>query len=78
MSSITEIESKLLGLSPVERERLAVKAWESLANDAVAVSDAAIDPDGIGLSAERDAELECGSVVPISEEEFRRRTDGDE
>ncbi len=78
MGSITEIESKLLGLPPVERERLAVKAWESLANDAVAMSDPAIDPDGIVLSAERDAELERGTVVPISEEEFRRRTGGDE
>lgn len=78
MDPVTEIERQLLRLSPVDRERLALKAWESLANDPSAMSDLDIDPDGIEMATNRDAELDQGVVEPIDQSEFRRRTGGGE
>jgi hypothetical protein len=76
MDPMTELESKLLALPPLERERLALKAWESLVNDESAMADLGIDPDGIERAVERDAELDRGTLNPIDENEFRRRTNG--
>ncbi|HJN51474.1 MAG: hypothetical protein QGG98_07675 [Pseudomonadales bacterium] len=72
MASITEIERALLELAPSERERLALKAWESLIADPEAVP--SIDPEGISLAASRNDELDRWRVEPISHDEFRRRT----
>lgn len=67
MDPVTEIERRL---PPVDRERLALKAWESLANDPSAMSDLDVDPHGIEMATNRDAELD--------QSEFRRRTGGGE
>ena len=77
MSSISELEKEVLSLSPLEREQLATAAWESLVGDPRAIGDPSIDPEGIELALERDAELDSGAVQPISQDEFRRRTSGD-
>ena len=74
MSAITELEKEILALSPAERERLAMVAWESLVSDPKAASNREIDPEGIQLAALRDAEFESGKVQPIGHAEFMRRT----
>lgn len=76
MADITQIEQELLGLPPAERERLALKAWESLVENEGAASDPNIDPEGFELANERDTELDSGDADPVSEEEFRQRTGG--
>lgn len=70
MSTITELEKKVLALPPAEREQLATAAWESL------VSDPGIDPEGIDIALERDAEIESDMIQPIGHAEFMRRTGG--
>jgi hypothetical protein len=62
MSAITELEKEIFALSPAERERLAMVAWESLVSDPKASSNREIDPEGIQLAAQRDAEFESGKV----------------
>jgi hypothetical protein len=74
MSAITELEKEILALSPAERERLAMVAWESLVSDPKAASNREIDPEGIQLAAQRDAEFESDKVQPIGHAEFMRRT----
>jgi hypothetical protein len=76
MSKITELEKEILALPPVERERLAMAAWESLVSDPKAASNRKIDPEGIQLAVQRDAEIESGKVQPIDHAEFLRRTGG--
>jgi hypothetical protein len=76
MSTIIELEKEILALSPAERERLATVAWESLVSDPAAAGNREIDPEGIQLAAQRDAEIESGKVKPIDQAEFRRRTGG--
>lgn len=76
MASIVEIEKELLGLHPVERERVTLKAWESLVDDKEVASDPRIDPEGLDFAKSRDTELERGQVKPISDDEFRRLTGG--
>jgi hypothetical protein len=76
MSTITELEKEVLALPPVERERLATAAWESLVSDPSAVSDQSIDPEGIDIALQRDAEIESGAIQAISHAEFVRRTGG--
>lgn len=76
MSTILELEKEILALSPMERERLATIAWESLICDPAAAGNREIAPDGIRLVAERDAEIETGETTPIDHSEFRRRTGG--
>ena len=49
-------------------------AWESLVSDPKAASNREIDPEGIQLAAQRDAEFESGKVQPIGHAEFMRRT----
>lgn len=76
MADVTQIERELLGLPPAERERLALRAWESLVENGEAASDPNIDPEGLELANERDSELDRGEVDAVEEEEFRRRTGG--
>jgi hypothetical protein len=74
MRAITELEKEILALSPIERERLAMVAWESLVSDPNAAGNPAIDPEGIHLATQRDAEIESGKVQSIDHTEFLRRT----
>jgi len=76
MSTITELEKEVLALPPAEREQLATAAWESLVDDPTALSDPYIDPEGIELALQRDAELESGASEAMSHTEFMRRTGG--
>jgi Putative addiction module component. len=76
MSTIIELEKEILALSPAERERLATIAWESLFSDPDAAGNRAIDPEGIQLAAQRNADVEAGKVKPIDHAEFRKRTGG--
>ncbi len=76
MSSIIELEKEILALSPAERERLATVAWESLVSDPNAASNRAIDPEGIQIASQRNADVESSKVKPIDHAEFRRRTGG--
>jgi hypothetical protein len=76
MSKIIELEKEILALSPAERERLATVACESLVSDPNAAGSREIDPEGIQLAAQRDAEIESGKAQPIDHAEFLRRTGG--
>jgi len=76
MASITEIERELLRLSPSERARIALAAWESLARDPDAASDPELDPHGLDLAQARNTDLDSGTN-PLDVEEFRRRTGGE-
>ena len=76
MSTITELEKEVLALPPAEREQLATAAWESLVSDPSALSDPNIDPEGINIAMQRDAELESGTIESIGHAEFIRRTGG--
>lgn len=75
MATIAEIEKELLQLSPSERARVAIAAWESLASDPLAAADPDLDPKGVELAQTRDADLDSGTS-PLGSEEFRRRTGG--
>lgn len=72
MTARTDLEKQVLSLSPVEREQIALAAWQSLDSD----PPADLDPQGIDLAVARDDELESGVAQPISHEEFLRRTGG--
>lgn len=61
-------------LPPAKRERLATVAWESLVRDPGVASDRNIDPEGIEIAAQRDANIESGQVQRIDHAEFLRRT----
>jgi len=76
MNPITELEKEVLALPAAEREQLATAGWESLVNDPGALSDPDIDPEGIDIALQRDAELESGAIQAISHAEFTRRTGG--
>ncbi len=76
MSTIIELEKEIMSLPPADRERLATAAWESLVADPEAAGDRNIDPDGIQLASQRDAEIQSGKVQPIDHAEFLRRTGG--
>lgn len=76
MSTMTELEKEVLALSPTEREQLAMAAWESLVTDSNALSDPRIDPEGINIALERDAEIESGAIQAIAHAEFMKRTGG--
>ena len=64
MSTIIELEKEILSLSPAERERLATLAWESLVSDPAAAGNREIDPEGIQIAAQRDADIESGKSNP--------------
>jgi len=76
MSSITDLEKEVLALPAAEREQLATAAWESLVGDPGALSDPGIDPEGIEIALQRDAELDSGAIQAIGHTEFVRRTGG--
>ncbi len=77
MSTIVELEKEILALPAAEREQLAAMAWESLVRDPGGAGNRKIDPDGVKTAAQRDAEIEAGTVQPIGQAEFLRRTGGD-
>ena len=76
MENSAQLEEAVLKLSPAEREHLALAAWESLESDPALAADRAIDPEGIKLALERDAEIASGTVKTISHSDFLRRTSG--
>jgi hypothetical protein len=76
MSKIAELEKEILALPAVERDRIAIAAWESLLSDPKAASNREIDPEGIQLAEQRDKEIESGKVKAIDHAEFLRRTGG--
>jgi hypothetical protein len=78
MSTVTELEKEVLALPPVEREQLATAAWESLVSDPSAPRDPDIDPGGIDIALQRNAELDAGTIQAISHAEFIARTGDDD
>ena len=77
MNTTADLEQQLLELPPADRARLVLRAWESLADDPDIAADPAIDPQGLRIAIERDAELTSGREVAIDAVEFRRRTGAD-
>ena len=76
MSTLHELQKEALSLSPAEREQLAAIVWESLVSDPKAAGNREIDPKGVQLAAQRDAEIETGKIQSIDHAEFLRRTGG--
>ena len=76
MNTIAELEKEVLTLPPADRERLVTAAWESLVSDPGALSDPGIDPEGIDIALQRDADLESGAIQALSHDEFMSRTGG--
>ncbi|MEO6907993.1 MAG: addiction module protein [Abditibacteriaceae bacterium] len=72
MPTFAELEKEVLNLPPVEREMLALAAWESIQTSGE------LDAEGIEIAHRRDQEIESGAVRAISHEEFMRRTRGNE
>ena len=77
MNTTVDLENQLLGLPPADRARLLFRAWESLADDLAVAADPEVDPDGLKLALDRDAELTNGLSEAIDDAEFRRRTGAD-
>ena len=76
MTNRAQIEKEILELPPTEREQLALRMWESIIADEAATADASLDPAGIDLAKSRGHQIESGTVLSISEEEFLNRTNG--
>ena len=76
MNTIIELEKQILALPAAEREQLAAMAWESLVGDPSVAGNRNIDPEGIKAAAQRDAEIEAGTIQPIGHAEFLQRTGG--
>ncbi|MGH8489225.1 MAG: addiction module protein [Gammaproteobacteria bacterium] len=70
MNTIIELEKQILALPAVEREQLAMLTWESLVGDPDAAGNRNIDPEGIEIAAQRDAEIDSGVVQSIGHAEF--------
>lgn len=66
MSNLAKIEKEVMGLTPEEREHLALSAWESLGDGSNAAINGVLDPEGMEIARQRDRELSSGSVKPIS------------
>jgi hypothetical protein len=66
MKRAAQLEKEVLSLPAEERARLASAAWESLEADPAFAADRTLDPEGVALALERDAEIEAGSVKPLS------------
>jgi hypothetical protein len=77
MDQTAEIEKQLSSLSPQDRERIALAAWESLEDEPGFAADSQTDPEGIATAMRREKELETGSVKAIDHAEFKRRASGD-
>jgi Putative addiction module component len=76
MKNITQLEGEVPSLPPEERGHLALAAWKNLEADPAFAADRTLDPDGVALALERDAEIESGSAKPLSHSEFQQRTAG--
>ena len=76
MKNTAQLEKAVLSLPPEERAHLALAAWESLEADPAFAADRTFDPEGLRIAAERDHEIESGSVKALTQEEFRARTSG--
>jgi hypothetical protein len=76
MKSTAQLEKEVLSLPPEERAHLALAAWESLEADLAFAADRTLDPEGLALALERDAEIESGAAKPLSHSEFIQRTAG--
>ena len=66
---IDEITSEALQLNPDDRAILAEKIWESLEAPYLLKSDLS-DKEAIALAKQRDAEIEQGSVEPLTHEDL--------
>ncbi len=66
-----------MGLPAADRERLVLKAWESLVRDPDVASNPEIDSEAVNIAIERDSEIEARKTAAMSHEEFIRRTSGD-
>jgi hypothetical protein len=73
MNQIDRLEADILRLPPRDRERVALAAWDSLAEDEAWLSDPCIDPEGMAIARKRDHGLESGQVETLNHEEFARR-----
>ena len=74
MSNLSKLQEDLLRLPANEREELALSAWQSLGRGSDSAINYQLDPVGVELAKERDQQLDSGSVNPISQTEFQRRT----
>lgn len=74
MSTADQLEAEIMTLPPRDRERLALAAWASLEKATAWLADPQTDREGIAIAEERNASIESGQTVPISLDEFRRRT----
>jgi hypothetical protein len=74
MSNLSKLQEDLLRLPANEREELALSAWQSLGRGSDPAINAKLDPEGVELAKERDQQLDSGSVNPISQTDFQRRT----
>lgn len=70
--SIDRIAPAALRLPARERALLAASLWESV-EDPYALAGDPSDDDALALALARDAELESGSVAPISHSELMTR-----
>ena len=77
MSTTADLERQLLGLPPADRAKLLIRAWEGLVDDPAVAADPEIDPQGLKVALERDADLKNGRTESIDDTEFRRRTSTD-
>ena len=73
MRASTELEEETLALSRRARTPRD-DAWETLIRDSNGAGNRDIDPEGIQLAGQRDAEIVSGRVRPIDHAEFLRRT----
>ena len=70
--SIDQIAPEALRLSAKDRATLVASLWERIEDPYQLAADRG-DDDAITLALARDAELESGSVQPISHEELMKR-----
>ena len=73
VSTLSKMQQDLLRLTVVEREQLALSAWNSLGDGTNPIVNQQLDPEGIDLALQRDREIEAGQSTAISKEEFLRR-----
>jgi hypothetical protein len=78
MTDFAQIEKEILELTPAEREQLALRMWESIIADEAATADLNVDREVIKIAHSRDLKIESSAVTPLSEQEFRDRTSGNE
>lgn len=76
MNTVSELEKVILALPPIEREHLAILAWDSLIENRDAAGDGSIDSEGIEIAAQRDAAIDSGNLQLIDYDEFLKRTGG--